>query len=75
MIFKRKKVKVCDFKYKIYWNDGSISEGEITNSKFPPSAIFLENKFVYFLAGKGACFNRDEIKQIEIFDLIEKEEK
>ncbi len=74
MLF-RKKVKKCDFKYKIYWNNGSISEGEITNSKYPPSAIFLENRFVYFLAGKGAYLNRDEIKQIEIFDLVEKEEK
>ena len=75
MLFKKKKVKLCDFKYKIFWNDGSISEGEITNSKYPPSAIFLEGKFIYFLAGNGACLNRDEIRQIEIFDLIEKGEK
>lgn len=74
-MFFKKKNKKCDFKYKIYWVDGSISEGEITNSKYPPSAIFLEGKFIYFLAGKGACFNRDEIKHIEIFDLVEKEEK
>ena len=75
MLFKKKKVKVCNFKYKIYWTDGGISEGEITNSKYPPSAIFLENRFIYFLPGKGACLNKDEIREIEIFDLVEKEEK
>ena len=74
MLFKKKnkKVKVYDFKYKIYWNNGSISEGIITNSIVAPEVIFLENKFSYFSTGKCAYFNSNEIKQIEIFDLIEK---
>ena len=74
MLFKRKKVKVYNFKYKIYWDDGSVSEGEITNSKFPPDIIFLKNKFICFSGGKCVCFNINEIRQIEIFDLVEKEE-
>ena len=74
MLFKKKNKKVYDFKYKIFWNNGSISEGEITNSKYPPNVIFLENKFTYFSTGKCTYYNRDEIKQIEIFDLIEKAE-
>ena len=72
MLFKNKNKKVYDFKYKIYWRDKSISEGNITNSMFPPEVIFLENKFAYFLGGKCTYFNSDDIKQIEIFDLIEK---
>ena len=76
MLFKKKnknkKVKVYDFRYEIHWNDGSISEGNITNSMIAPEVIFLENKFLYFSTGKCIYFNRDEIKQIEIFDLVEK---
>ena len=77
MRFKRNKnkSKAYDFKYKIYWRDGSVSEGNITNSMFPPEVIFLENKFICFSGGKCAYFNSDDIKQIEIFDLVEKEEK
>ena len=73
MIFKRKnKSKAYDFQYKIYWKDESISEGNITNSMFPPEVIFLENKFAYFSTGKCTYFNSNEIRQIEIFDLVEK---
>ena len=76
MIFKRKnKSKVYDFKYKIYWRDESISEGNITNSMLPPEIIFLKNKFICFSGGKCACFNSDDIRQIEIFDLVEKGDK
>ena len=53
MIFKKKNKKVYDFKYKIYWNDGSVSEGNITNSILPPNIIFLENKFTCF-SGKSS---------------------
>ena len=76
MIFKRNKnksKKVYDFKYKIYWRDESISEGNITNSTSSPEVIFLKNRFVCFSGGKCAYFNSDDIKQIEIFDLVEKE--
>lgn len=74
MLFKNKNKnkKVYDFKYEIYWNNGSNSKGEITNSMLPPEVIFLENKFTYFSTGKCIYFNSNEIKQIEIFDLIEK---
>ena len=74
MLFKKKnkKVKIYDFKYEIYWNNGSISEGIITNSIIAPEVIFLENKFTYFSTGKCTYFNSNEIRQIEIFDLIEK---
>lgn len=72
MLFKKKNKKVYDFKYKIYWNNGCISNGEITNSMLPPEVIFLENKFTYFSAGKCTYFNSNEIRRIEIFDLIEK---
>ena len=74
MLFKRKnKSKAYDFKYKIYWRDESISEGNITNSTLLPEVIFLENKFICFSGGKCAYFNSDDIRQIEIFDLVEKE--
>ena len=72
MLFKKKNKKVYDFKYKIYWKNGGISEGNITNSILPPNIIFLENKFTYFSKGKCTYFNSNEIKQIEIFDLVEK---
>lgn len=72
MLFKKKNKKVYDFKYEIHWNNGSISKGEITNSMLPPEVIFLENKFTYFSTGKCTYFNSNEIRQIEIFDLIEK---
>lgn len=72
MLFKKKNKTVYDFKYKICWNNGSVSEGEIINSMFAPEVIFLENKFTYFLTGKCTYFNNNEIRQIEIFDLIEK---
>ena len=72
MLFKKKNKKVYDFKYEIYWNNGSITKGDITNSIFAPEIIFLENKFTYFSTGKCTYFNSKEIKQIEIFDLIEK---
>ena len=72
MLFKNKNKKVYDFKYEIYWNNGGISKGKITNSMFPPEVIFLENKFAYFSTGKCTYFNSNEIRQIEIFDLIEK---
>ena len=74
MLFKKKNKKVYDFKYEIYWNNGSITKGDITNSILAPEIIFLENKFTYFSTGKCTYFNRNEIKQIEIFDLIEKVE-
>ena len=72
MLFKKKNKKVYDFKYEIYWNNGSITKGDITNSILAPEIIFLENKFTYFSTGKCTYFNSNEIKQIEIFDLIEK---
>lgn len=72
MLFKKKNKKVYDFKYEIYWNNGSISKGEITNSMLPPEVIFLENKFTYFSIGKCTYFNSNEIRKIEIFDLVEK---
>ena len=72
MLFKKKNKKVYDFKYEIYWNNGGISKGEITNSMLPPRVIFLENNFTYFSKGKCTYFNSNEIRQIEIFDLIEK---
>ena len=72
MLFKKKNKKVYDFKYEIYWNNGGISKGEITNSMLPPEVIFLENKFTYFSTVKCTYFNSNEIRQIEIFDLIEK---
>ena len=76
MLFKRKnKSKAYDFKYKIYWRDESISEGSITNSTLPPEIIFLKNKFICFSGGKCAYFNSDDIRQIEIFDLVEKGDK
>ena len=74
MLFKNKNKKVYDFKYKIYWRDENISEGNITNSILPPEVIFLENKFAYFSTGKCTYFNSNEIREIEIFDLIEKVE-
>ena len=73
MRFKRKnKSKVYDFKYKIYWKNGSITNGDITNSILAPRVIFLENNFTYFSKGTCTYFNSNEIRQIEIFDLIEK---
>ena len=72
MLFKKKNKKVYDFKYEIYWNNEGISKGEITNSMLPPEVIFLENNFTYFSTGKCTYFNSNEIRQIEIFDLIEK---
>ena len=66
MLFKNKNKKVYDFKYEIHWNNGSVSKGYVTNSKFAP--------FAYFSTGKCTYFNSNEIKQIEIFDLVEKVE-
>ena len=72
MLFKKKNKKVYDFKYKIYWKNGSITNGDITNSILAPEVIFLENNFTYFSKGTCTYFNSNEIRQIEIFDLIEK---
>ena len=72
MLFKKKNKKVYDFKYKIYWTNGSITNGDITNSILAPEVIFLENNFTYFSKGTCTYFNSNEIRQIEIFDLIEK---
>lgn len=72
MFKKKENKKIYDFKYEIYWNNGSITKGGITNSMIAPEVIFLENKFTYFSTGRCTYFNSNEIKQIEIFDLIEK---
>lgn len=72
MLKIKKKNKVFDFKYKIYWKNGSTTEGDITNSKLAPEDIFLTNAFTYFAKGTCTYFNVNEIKQLEISDLVEK---
>ena len=72
MLFKKKNKKVYDFKYKIYWKNGIITNGDIANSRLAPEVIFLENNFTYFSKGTCTYFNSNEIRQIEIFDLVEK---
>lgn len=74
-IFKKKKLKVYDFKYEIFWNNGSITNGEITNSIIKPYDMFLKNKISYFGNEMGVYFNKNEIRQIEIKDLVEKVEE
>lgn len=75
-IFKKKKekTKIYDFKYEILWNNGTTTFGEITNSELEPYDIFLTNKMTYF-GNMASYFNKDEIKQIEIKDLVEKVEE
>lgn len=75
-IFKKKKVKVkvYDFKYEILWNNGTSTFGEVTNSELEPQDILLTNKMTYF-NNTASYFNKDEIKQIEIKDLVEKVEE
>lgn len=76
-IFKKKKekVKIYDFKYEILWNNGTSTSGEITNSQIRPYDVFLTNKITYFGNKKAIYFNKNEIKQIEISDLVEKVEE
>lgn len=69
---KRKKQIEYNFKFKIYWQDGKQTEGEIINSSFEPVDIFLTKKMTYFGNGKCVYFNLDAVKWIEITDLVEK---
>jgi hypothetical protein len=73
-IFKKRKNKCYDFKYKVYYIDQTILEGEIKNSSLEPHEIFLLNKMVY---SDNSCkyYNPEAIKQIEITDLIERVEE
>lgn len=72
MFKKLKKQIIYDFKYKIYWKDGSSTEGEIKNSSFDPADIFLTRKITAYGNGIWTYYNLDEIKQIEITDFVEK---
>lgn len=71
-MLKIKKKKVYDFKYKIYWRNGRITEGTTTNSKLKPNEIFLDNSFTYFANGCSYYYNSKEIDLLEITDLVEK---
>ena len=68
------KKKVYDFDYKIYYKNGNVTTGNITCSELAPERIFLGKKMTYFGSGTCAYYNEDEICQIEIFNLSEKEE-
>lgn len=68
---KRKK-KIYDFEYKIYWKNGKITEGKIEKSEIPPENIFLSNSLIYFSDAKCAYYNPLAIRNLEIFNLIEK---
>lgn len=73
-IFKKRENKLYDFKYKVYYMNGAILEGEIKNSSLEPHEIFLIDKMVY---GVGHCeyYNPKAINQIEITDFIERVEE
>ena len=71
-IKKTKKRKVYDFKYKIFWKNGGTTDGYVTGSELAPEEIFLTNTFTYFAKGTCTYFNKNEIRQLEIFDLVEK---
>lgn len=71
-IKKKKKKKTYDFEYKIYWKNGNITEGKIKNSKIPPENIFLNNSLTYFSDAKCVYYNPLAIRNLEIFNLIEK---
>ena len=75
MLRKKINKKVYNFRYKIYWKNGDATEGIIENSEGELLEIFLTNSLTYFSKGVCAYFNSDEIRQIEIYDLVEKVEK
>ena len=72
---KKKEHKVYDFNYTIYWKDGSKTEGIVENSNFDPADTFLTGKMTYYSSGKGYYYNIEEIKQIEVTNMLEKVEE
>lgn len=72
MLKKLKKQISYDYKYKIYWKDGSVTEGEITNTSFDPTDTFLTGKMTTYDNGVWTYYNLDEIKQIEITNFVKK---
>lgn len=73
-MFKKKK-KIYDFKYTIYWKNETTTKGRIENSYIDPYNTFLTGKMTYFGDGNCNYYNPDEIKQIEVTDFIEKVEE
>ena len=72
MLKKNKKQKMYMFDYKIYWKDGTKTLGEVIDSFLSPAEIFLSNKITIYGSGKATYYNADEIKQIEVTNLLEK---
>lgn len=72
MLKIKKKKKTYDFEYKIYWKNGNITEGKIEKSEIPPENIFLNNSLIYFSKGQCFYYNSRAIRNLEIFNLIEK---
>lgn len=69
---RKKKQKIYDFNYTIYWKNNSETVGRIENSELEPFDIFLTNKMTYFGNGVASYYNADAIKFIEITDYVEK---
>lgn len=67
--------KRYDFKYKVYWKNGEVSNGSTENSPMHPKEIFLNNNFICFNNGCCTYFNREEIRNIEITDFKERDEE
>lgn len=73
-IFKKKQ-KVYDYNYTVYWKDGTNTVGKVENSNIDPANLFLTGKMTYYSDGKGYYYNLDEIKIIEVTDLVKKVEQ
>lgn len=74
-MFKKKKQKIYDFKYTIYWKDETTTTGEVKNSYIHPADTLLTGKMTCYGDGNCCYYNPDEIKQIEVTDFREKVEK
>lgn len=66
--------KKYDFKYKVYWKNGDITEGSTEGSKLHPAELLLENNFTCFNNNSCVYFNKDEIRNIEITNYIERDD-
>lgn len=71
-MLKIKNKKEYSFKYVIYWKNGTKTAGEIKNSCLHPYRIFLKNKMTLFGNKCLNYYNKKEIIQIAITDLLEK---
>lgn len=73
-MLKKKTKKIYNFNYTIYWKDGTNTTGEVINSNLTPTEILLSDRMTIYSSGKAYYYNLNEIKQVEVINLVEKVE-